>query len=144
MTVRDTDFMNELQAAIHEKPSRPLVVLLYSLAALVTVLILWAAVTKIEELTKGQGQVVPTREVQIVQSLEGGILQELLVAEGDRVKKGQILLRISDVQFSSEERGTEARSLALQGKKTRLLAESGGKELSFTAEFVKSAQDRGE
>lgn len=139
MTVRDTDFMNELQAAIHEKPSRPLVVLLYSLAALVTVLILWAAVTKIEELTKGQGQVVPTQEVQIVQSLEGGILQELLVAEGDRVKKGQILLRISDVQFSSEERGTEARSLALQGKKTRLLAESGGKELSFTAEFVKKA-----
>lgn len=77
MTVRDTDFMNELQAAIHEKPSRPLVVLLYSLAALVMVFILWSAVTKIEELTKGQGQVVPTQEVQIVQSLEGGILQEL-------------------------------------------------------------------
>lgn len=139
MTTRDTDFMDELHAATLEKPSKPLVILLFSLAALVTVFILWSAITKIEELTKGQGQVVPTREVQIVQSLEGGILQELLVAEGDRVKKGQILLRISDVQFSSEERGTEARSLALQAKKTRLLAEAEGKELVFSNEFLKKA-----
>ncbi|MCB1680744.1 MAG: HlyD family type I secretion periplasmic adaptor subunit [Alphaproteobacteria bacterium] len=139
MTVRDTDFMNELQAAIHEKPSGPAVLLLFSLASLVAAFILWAGVTRIEELTRGQGQVVPTQEIQIVQSLEGGILQEILVSEGDRVKKGQVLMRISDIQFSSEERGTEAKSFALQAKKTRLRAEADGTEFKLAPEILQKA-----
>jgi adhesin transport system membrane fusion protein len=85
-------------------------------------------VSQIEELTHGEGQVVPSQEVQIVQSLEGGILGELLVKEGQEVKKGDVLLRISDVQFSSEERGTEAKFLGLSAKKARLDAEASGKD----------------
>lgn len=65
-------------------------------------------------MSRGQGQVVPSQEIQVVQSLEGGILQELLVAEGDMVKKDQPLLRISDVMFASEERGTEQSQPARQ------------------------------
>lgn len=126
MSVRETAFMNEIESVLREKPSGPAILLLISMAAFITIFILWACITKVEEIARGQGQVVPTRDIQVVQSLEGGILQELLVAEGDRVEKGQVLLRISDVQFSSEERGTEARSLALRAKQTRLRAEADG------------------
>lgn len=139
MTVRETEFMNELEAATREKPSGPAILLLVSLAAFISAFILWAAITQVEEIARGQGQVVPTREIQVVQSLEGGILQELLVAEGDRVEKGQILLRISDVQFSSEERGTEARSLGLRAKKTRLKAEADGTAFTLPPEILQKA-----
>ncbi len=139
MTVRETEFMNELESATRDKPSGPAILLLVSMAAFIAVFILWAAVTQVEEIARGQGQVVPTREIQVVQSLEGGILQELLVAEGDRVEKGQILLRISDVQFSSEERGTEARSLGLRAKKTRLKAEADGTSFTLPPEILQKA-----
>ncbi|MCL4679131.1 MAG: HlyD family type I secretion periplasmic adaptor subunit [Alphaproteobacteria bacterium] len=139
MTVRETEFMNELEAATREKPSGPAILLLVAMAAFISAFILWAAITKVEEIARGQGQVVPTRDIQVVQSLEGGILQELLVAEGDRVEKGQILLRISDVQFSSEERGTEARSLGLRAKKTRLKAEADGTAFTLPPEILPKA-----
>ncbi len=139
MTVRETEFMNELEAATREKPSGPAILLLVAMAAFISAFILWAAITKVEEIARGQGQVVPTRDIQVVQSLEGGILQELLVAEGDRVEKGQILLRISDVQFSSEERGTEARSLGLRAKKTRLKAEADGTAFTLPPEILQKA-----
>lgn len=131
MTVRDTDYMEELEAAVRMKPARPIILLLFTIVAFITIFIIWAALTEIEEITRGQGQVVPSQEIQVVQSLEGGILQDLLVKKGDIVKKGQILMRLSDVQFSSEERGTQARFTALEAKKARLTAEAEGKEFEI-------------
>lgn len=125
--MKETDFMSELDAAVNDRPSRPAVLMLLSISAFIVFFLLWAALTEIEELTRGEGLVVPSREVQVVQSLEGGILQELLIGKGDLVKKGQVLMRISDVQFSSEERGTEAQFLGLSAKKARLSAEAEGK-----------------
>ncbi|NCC21101.1 MAG: HlyD family type I secretion periplasmic adaptor subunit [Alphaproteobacteria bacterium] len=126
----DTDFMAELAAARNLRPSLLSNLLLAVIAAFVVLFFVWASASEVEILTRGQGQVVPTREVQVVQSLEGGILQELLVSEGDLVKPGQVILRISDVQFSSEERGTEARFLSLAAKKARLQAEANGEAFS--------------
>ncbi|HEY8189089.1 MAG TPA: HlyD family type I secretion periplasmic adaptor subunit, partial [Micavibrio sp.] len=100
------------------------ILFLFSIAGFVILFFIWAGFSRVEMLVRGQGQVVPTSEVQVVQSLEGGILQELLVAEGDRVKKGQILLRISDVTSSSEKGGAEAQSASLRAKKARLEAEA--------------------
>lgn len=134
--VRDTDFMSELDAATRMRPATPAMLMLFSVAALVLIGIVWAAVSKVEILTQAQGAVVPSTDVQFVQSLEGGILQELLVRPGDLVEKDQILMRLSDVQFSSEERGTEAKLLGLQAKKARLEAEAGGKEFSIPAEIA--------
>ncbi len=132
MTVRDTDYMEELQAAVRMKPARPVILLLFTITAFITFFFVWAAVTEIEEITRGQGQVVPSTEIQVVQSLEGGILQELLVKKGDVVKKGQVIMRLSDVQFSSEERGTQARFTALGAKKARLTAEANGKDFKIS------------
>lgn len=126
MTIHDADFMSELQAAEHAKPRRAAALFLYSILGFIVLACLWAGLSRVEMLVRGQGQVVPAGDVQIVQSLEGGILQELMVAEGDRVTAGQILLKISDVMSSSEKGGAEAQSLGLRAKKARLEAEARG------------------
>lgn len=117
------------------KLSRPMLIMLFSVIAFIVTFFVWAALAQVEELTRGQGQVIPSQEIQIVQSLEGGILQDLLVKKGDIVKKGQVLMRLSDVQFASEEKGSQARFLALEAKKARLSAEARGEELSIKPEI---------
>lgn len=126
----DTEFMSELEAATRMRPPVASNLLLLAVTGLIVFFLVWASVSKVEEIVRGSGQVVPSQEIQIVQSLEGGILQELLVAEGDLVKKGQVLLRISDVFFASEERGAEAQLAALQTKKKRLQAEADGTDFT--------------
>lgn len=128
---QDTEFMSELAAAANLRPALASHILLFAIAALVAFFLLWAHFSTIEELTRGEGQVVPTREIQVVQSLEGGILGELLVAEGDRVAQGQVLMRVSDVLFASEERGSEAKLAALRARKARLEAESKGQAFTL-------------
>ncbi len=137
MSKNETAYMNELEAAMRMRPSSPAIILLFTIIAFVTFIIVWSAVSEVEELTRGEGQVVPSKEIQVVQSLEGGILQEIKIEKGDFVKKGQVLLRISDVMFSSEERGTEARFMSLEAKKARLQAESNGEEFHVSADIEK-------
>ncbi|MCK6417799.1 MAG: HlyD family type I secretion periplasmic adaptor subunit [Alphaproteobacteria bacterium] len=119
-------FMDDVHSAQNLQPSRAALAMFYVVAALFIIALLWAAITHIEEITRGQGRVVPSREIQIVQSLEGGILAELLVQEGQKVEKDQVLMRLSDVQFSSEERGAEAKLAGLKAKRARLSAEAVG------------------
>lgn len=137
----DTDFMNELEAATRLKPSVASNMMLFSVTGMVVFFGLWASFARIDEMTLGTGQVVPSQEIQVVQSLEGGILGELLVTEGDAVKKGQVLLRLSDVNFSAEQHSTEARQMALAAKEARLEAESSGKEFKAPDEILKKAPD---
>ena len=122
----DLQFMEELEAAVRLKPSVTSNLMLTSITALVVIMTGWMAFSNIDEMTRGEGQVVPSSEIQIVQSLEGGVLKELKVAEGEIVKKDQVLAKISDVAFASEERGTAARQESLQIKKARLEAEANG------------------
>lgn len=142
----DSEFMDELQAAAHLRPSVTSRLMLISITALVLILLVWAGVSNIDEMTHGEGQVVPTSEIQVVQSLEGGVLKELLVREGEVVEKGQVLMRISDVAFASEERGTEARQEALVAKKARLEAEANGTEFTLPQDLAAKNPDiaRGE
>ncbi|MEM7651536.1 MAG: biotin/lipoyl-binding protein, partial [Pseudomonadota bacterium] len=137
--IKETDFMSELDAAAKMKPAISATLLLFSIIALVVFVIIWAGVAKVEVLTRGQGQVVPSQDVQVVQSLEGGIVEELLVIQGQIVKKGEVLMRLSDVQFSSEERGTEARFLGLEAKKARLTAEASGEDFVLSLEVTEKA-----
>jgi membrane fusion protein, adhesin transport system len=126
MDKEDVEFMSELEAAAHLKPARASQLFLWAVTALFGWAIVWAAVSEVDERVRGTGQVMPSSDIQIVQSLEGGVLGEILVNEGDHVKKGQTLLRIKDVQFASEGRGIEAQKLGLQAKRARLKAEAAG------------------
>jgi adhesin transport system membrane fusion protein len=131
----DIEFMDDLDAIRFAQPSRAGTAFLYTVLVLVVTFLLWAAFAPVDEITRGAGEVVPSQNAQIVQSLEGGILQELLVKQGDLVKKDQILMRLSDVAFASEERGTEAKLISLQARKARLEAEAKGVDLVLTEEI---------
>lgn len=139
--VKETEFMDQLEAAARMKPNKASNIMLWSITLMIVLFILWANFARIEELTRGQGQVVPTKEIQTLQSLEGGLLQELLVGQGDRVTKGQVLMRLSDVMFSSEERGAEAKADSLKLKIARLEAEAAGKDFAIPDDLLKKVPD---
>ena len=123
----DLSYMDQLEAASQIKPAPGTGVMLAVILALVVAFIIWAHQTSVEQRTRGMGQVVPTLETQIVQSLEGGILSDLMVREGDRVREGQVVARINNVAFASDQGGLEARLQALELRKARLSAEAEGK-----------------
>lgn len=97
-------------------------VILFLLSAL-----LWAKNSELEELTRGEGRIVPYGKVQIVQSLEGGIVESIHVAVGEQVEQGQLLLNIDDTNFSASVEEIDARQKALAGKIARLRAELAGR-----------------
>lgn len=138
---KDIEFMDQLEAASRMKPHKASNIMLWSITGMIAFFLLWASLAQVEEITRGQGQVVPTKDIQTVQSLEGGILQELLVEQGDKVTKGQVLLRLSDVMFSSEERGAEAKSGSLKLKIARLEAEASGQEFIIPEDLLKKSPD---
>src|SRR4051812_8599814 len=87
MENEDLEFMSELETANHLKPSKASQIFLWTITGLFFWLIIWAATSEVDERVRGTGQVMTSSDVQVMQSLEGGILSELLVTEGDVVKK---------------------------------------------------------
>lgn len=92
---------------------------------------IWAGYARLDEVAKGEGQVIPSQEIQNVQSLEGGILSELMVADGDHVQRGQLLAKIDGVLFAAEQRGNLAKIDGLKAAITRLEAEANGTTPQF-------------
>lgn len=120
----------------HARGSRLLV--WASLAAFLGLLI-WACFGYIDEVVRGQGKVVPSRQVQVVQSLDGGIVEEILVRPGEKVEVGQVLLRIDPTRFSSSLGENKAESLSLKAKAARLEALATGDIFKVPDELMKDA-----
>ncbi|UOD49787.1 HlyD family efflux transporter periplasmic adaptor subunit [Orrella daihaiensis] len=95
----------------------------------------WAYSFELEEITRGQGRVIPVSKAQVVQSLDAGILTELNVREGDSVKAGQQLLRIDDARSGPMYREAVEKWLGLSAQASRLRAEALGKEIEFGPEL---------
>ena len=104
------------------------------------VFLVWAWVFKLEEVTTGTGKVIPSSKEQIVQSLEGGILTQLHVREGEIVKQGQVLAQLDPTRFASNVGESTSLLLAAQATAARLRAEVNGTALSFPAEVLKEPQ----
>ena len=121
---KDLPFMSDTSAAALENIGLPAHMILWTTALFFLVALLWAACTKLDEITHAQGQVSPSSEMKIIQSLEGGIVNEILVAEGDIVEKGQVLMVIDDTQFASHYKESQVKTIALQVKIVRLQAET--------------------
>ena len=104
--------------------------------------ILWAANAHLDEVTRGQGRIIPSGKVQIIQSLEGGLIKDINVKVGDRVKEGQLLLRIDDTNFASSLGELQARQYGLMGKVARLEAEIARRgSIAFPEDLKNNAQD---
>ncbi|MCB1680396.1 MAG: HlyD family type I secretion periplasmic adaptor subunit [Alphaproteobacteria bacterium] len=102
--------------------------------------IIWANLAPLDEVTRGQGKIIPSSEVQALQTLDAGIVEEILVKEGDTVEAGQVLARLSDIEASSDLGANQARYLGLLAAITRLQAEAEGKEtVDFPDEVKKQA-----
>jgi adhesin transport system membrane fusion protein len=100
----------------------------------------WAASTRIEQITRTDARVVPDGREQVVASLEGGILRELLVREGDHVVAGQALARMDPTRFESQQNEGQAKRLALKAGIARLNAEAYGRPLAFPADVAADAR----
>lgn len=117
-------------------------ILLLSVAAFFLIFVIWANLATLDEVTRGQGRIIPSSEIQKLQSLEGGIVDAFLVKEGEEVKAGQLLLRLRDIQASSDLGSNQKRILGLQAKIARLQAESEGRATpNFTEDVMKGVPE---
>lgn len=90
--------------------------------AIVLLLVLWACFAHVEEVTRGDGKVIPSKQLQVVQSLDGGVVSEILVQEGQVVEAGQLLLKIDETRATSGVRESAAQGFALRARGARLRA----------------------
>ncbi|WP_273134419.1 HlyD family type I secretion periplasmic adaptor subunit [Marinobacter vinifirmus] len=97
--------------------------MLYMGALVILALIIWAYFAPLEEVTRGEGKIIPSSQLQVVQSLDGGIVKSIEVTEGQRVEKGQILMRLDQTRSLSDIRESQARILNLEAETTRLRAQ---------------------
>ncbi len=141
MGSEDMDFMSDASAAVLLKTPRGGRIILWLAAVFIAMAILWANLAELDEITSGTGQVIPSKQIQIVQNLEGGIVAALMVEEGQQVHKGQILLQIDDTRFSSSLRETRTQYLSLLAKAARLRAEAEGIEFVGPEEVVKESPE---
>ena len=111
---------------------------LYVVLLAVAALIAWSAVAAIDEVTRGVGRVIPSSQLQKVQSFDGGVVQEILVEEGDRVAAGELLMRIDPTRFLATFRENRAKAQALEVRAERLRA------LVTASDFTPSASLREE
>ena len=91
-------------------------------AVAIVLLLVWAAFAKVDEVTRGDGKVVPSRQLQVLSALDGGVVSEILVREGDVVEAGQLLLRVDETRATSGVRENAAQGFALQARGARLRA----------------------
>lgn len=137
MARHDIEYMSDLRAAMTRRPSLMANLLLFAVIAFFVIAVLWAHVAEIDQVSVGDGRVMPSRHVQIVQNLEGGIVADVSVREGDIVKKDQILMQLDDTQFSSELLENRMKFFGLQAAIARLQGEIAGTELRFPEKVAK-------
>ena len=140
MAQPDFAFANDIRAAVELRTPRTSRMLLTSSLAMFVAFVVWAHFAVLDEVKRGNGKVIPSQQTQVVQSLEGGIVQAILVQEGAIVQKNQSLMNIDDTKFASEFGEIRERRAAMAARVARLQAEATGKErLAFSEELRQAA-----
>lgn len=127
-------------AQVQQEPLRTRL-LLNSIAIVLLLLLLWAAFAKVDEVARGEGKVIPSQQLQVIQSYDGGVVAEILVREGQVVKKGDLLLRIDPTRFVSTFRENRAGLFALQARVARLKALTTATPFELPENLIQSAPD---
>lgn len=132
----DTEFMSDVSAVTMESLHRGGHILLLLIVLFCGCALVWAYLTEVDEVTRGEGKVVPSSRLQVIQNLEGGIVSEIIVHEGQLVERGEALMRIDDTRFASSFRETQLKYWELMARAARLEAESNGTPLVLPEQLV--------
>jgi adhesin transport system membrane fusion protein len=127
----DAAFVASVRAAAEAEAMPHTSWALYLMLLMVAAVVAWAALTRVDDITRADGRVVPEGREQVIASLEGGILSKLYVQEGMQVDPGQPLAQIDPTRFQSQQNEGQARRLALNATLARLTAEAGNRPLQF-------------
>src|SRR6201747_3334062 len=138
MSRSDFAFANDVRAAAALRTPRTSRMLLVTFLAMLAAFLTWAHFAILDEVKRGNGKVVPSRQIQVVQTLEGGIVGDILVQQGAIVQQGQSLMRIEDTKFASEFGEIRERRAAMAARVARLEAEARGRtEVTFPDQLDK-------
>ena len=124
-------------ATVEDDERRASKTLVWATGLTLIVSLAWAAWFQLDEITRGQGKVIPSSREQVIQSLDTGVLSERLVREGAVVQKDEILLQIDDARSGAVYREAQEKLMSLSALAARLKAEVYGTPLSFPAELRK-------
>ncbi|WP_272679058.1 HlyD family efflux transporter periplasmic adaptor subunit [Providencia sp. PROV019] len=127
------DFSHDLQSVMKKERHTLLFLPILFLALLLTVFIIWAYFSDLEEIIRGQGTIIPSSREQVIQSIDPGNIEEMFVKEGDIVEKGQILLKLDDARSMAVLRESQAKVQNLEAIYIRLYSESRNEEPDFSA-----------
>lgn len=122
-----TPFEREADALISRQRTHRAQAIVRAAVLVLAVLLLWAALAQVDEVTRGDARVIPSRQLQVVQSLDGGVVVEILVREGQVVEAGQLLLRVDETRATSGVRESAAQGVALRARAARLRALAEGR-----------------
>ena len=146
-TVSDADateagmksFEREADALISRQSTRGAQTIVRAAVLAVAALLAWAALATVDEVTRGDARVIPSRQLQVVQSLDGGVVVEILVREGQVVEAGQLLLRVDETRAGAGVRESAVQGFALRARAARLRALAEG--ASFIAPKASGAEE---
>lgn len=133
---------NEVNKALLDDSPRVVRITLWAILGFFIIMIAWASLADIDEVTRGDGKAIPSSRLQKIQNLEGGIVAEVFVHEGEVVKAGAPLLRLDDTRFRSNAGESEADRLALEARIQRLTAQLDNKDtLTLSPEISQKSPD---
>ena len=134
----DLEYMSSLSEAVLSQNARKTKWLLNIVFLAVIWLIVWACFAKIDEITRGQGRIIPSSKNQMVQNLEGGIVSEILVKIGDVVNYGTPLLKIENKGFESSFAENQIRLMELEAKRVRLFAQANNQKFRPRKDLIEA------
>lgn len=138
---KDLDFDANADWAIAEQTPHGARTFVWFSGGAVLVLLLWAYFAELDEVTRGEGKVIPSRQVQVLQSMDGGIVSEILVKEGQTVRMGELLLKVDPTRMVSSLRENRSQYFSLLAKGARLRALAEGARFIPPPEVVKETPD---
>ena len=131
----DMEYMSDTSAAMLMRTPKGGRLLIYVMMLAIGSSLIWASMAPLDEITRGVGNVIPSSRLQVIQNLEGGILETLFVQEGELVREGQPLMQLDDTRFTSTFREGAVEYYSELARAARLSAELTGKNLKFPPEL---------
>jgi adhesin transport system membrane fusion protein len=135
----DLDFMPDVYAATLRRGSRVAYIMTFVILLFIVVFFVWSYFAVLDEVTRGDGRVIPSSKTQVIQNLEGGILADILVQEGDIVEPGDILVRIDNSIAKASFRDARSQFLSLTATVERLMAELEDRPMELPESVLRDA-----